>query len=120
MGLKDSLLCGVVAIALPIGQAMFKWAAVYNGGLEGPFVLRLLRNYPLMAAFAWYGLTALFWFYVLTRVPLSIAYTFSILGAALVPLIAWLVFKEPLSWSFAIGYGLMIAGFGIIMLQSPA
>jgi drug/metabolite transporter (DMT)-like permease len=120
MGLKDSLLCGCVAVALPIGQALFKWAAVYDRGLDGAFVPRLAHNYPLMGAFAWYGLTALLWFHVLTRVPLSLAYTFSILGSALVPLIAWLIFKEPLSWAFALGYGLMIAGFAVIMLNSPA
>ena len=66
-------------------------------------------------AFAWYGLTAFFWFYILTRVPLSLAYAFSIVGSGLVPLVAWLVFKEPLDWRFAAGYLLMLTGFAVIM-----
>lgn len=112
---KEAVLCAGFSVALPIGQTLFKWAALYNEGRSGPIVLRLVTNWPLMGAFAWYGLTALFWFYILTRVPLSTAYVFSILGSGLVPLIAWLVFKEPLGWRFAAGYALMLTGFLVIM-----
>ena len=115
MTLKDMLLCAGFSLALPIGQTLFKFAAVNNERLHGPLVVRLLTNAPLIGAFAWYGLTALFWFYILTRVPLALAYSFSIVGSGLVPLIAWLVFKEPLGWRFAVGFGLMIVGFLVIM-----
>jgi drug/metabolite transporter (DMT)-like permease len=115
MTFKDALLCAGFALALPIGQTLFKFAAVTNARLSGPLVVRLITNLPLIGAFAWYGLTALFWFYILTRVPLSYAYTFSIVGSGLVPLIAWLVFKEPLGWRFAAGYALMLVGFLVIM-----
>ena len=113
--LKDAVLCAGFAMALPLGQTLFKWAAVTNEKLTGNLVVRLASNGPLIGAFAWYGLTALFWFYILTRVPLSTAYVFSILGSGLVPLIAWLVFKEPIGWRFAAGYALMIVGFAVIM-----
>ena len=115
MNLKDVALCAGFSLALPIGQTLFKFAAVANGRMSGPIILRLITNVPLIGAFAWYGLTALFWFYILTRVPLSIAYSFSIVGSGLVPLVAWLVFKEPLDWRFAVGYLLMLAGFAVIM-----
>jgi multidrug transporter EmrE-like cation transporter len=118
MGLKDTLLCSTVALALPAGQALFKWAALYDGRLQGSFIARALQNWPLMAAFGWYGLTALLWFFVLTRVPLSQAYVFSLVGSGLVPLIAWVVFKEPLSWTLLIGYALMVAGLAVIMGQT--
>ena len=118
MGLKDALLCAVVAIALPIGQAMFKWATVYDQRLTGSFVGRALQNWPLMTAFGWYGLTALIWFFTLTRVPLSTAYAFSLAGSALVPLVAWLLFKEPFSWGTLVGYALMLGGLSIVMSQA--
>lgn len=108
-------MCSAFAVALPIGQVMFKWAANYNARLEGSFVLRLLQNWPLMMAFAWYAATAIFWFYILTRLPLSSAYVFSMLGAGLVPLMGWLIFKEQLTWQFAAGFGLMLAGFLVVM-----
>ena len=115
MKLSDAALCAGFSLALPIGQTLFKFAANQNARMNGPLVLRLVTNAPLMGAFAWYGLTALFWFYILTRVPLSLAYAFSIVGSGLVPLVAWLVFREPLDWRFAVGYLLMLTGFAVIM-----
>ncbi|WP_309606522.1 hypothetical protein [Phenylobacterium sp.] len=115
MILKDALLCAGFSLALPVGQTLFKFAAENNARLQGPLIVKLATNVPLIGAFAWYGMTALFWFYILTRVPLSTAYAFSIVGSGLVPLIAWLVFKEPLGWRFAVGYALMLSGFAVIM-----
>jgi multidrug transporter EmrE-like cation transporter len=113
--LKDALLCAGFSLALPIGQTLFKFAAVTNAKMSGPLLVRLATNLPLIGAFAWYGVTALFWFYILTRVPLSIAYAFSIVGSGLVPLVAWWVFKEPLDWRFGVGYLLMLSGFAVIL-----
>lgn len=112
---KDVALCSVFAVALPLGQMLFKWGAVYDKQLTGPFLVRVMQNYPLMGAFAWYGVTALLWFYVLTRVPLSLAYGFSLVGSCLVPLAGWLVFKEQANWSMALGYLLMVAGLFLIV-----
>ena len=112
---KDVALCSVFAVALPLGQMLFKWGAVYDKQLTGPFLVRVMQNYPLIGAFAWYGVTALLWFYVLTRVPLSLAYGFSLVGSCLVPLAGWLVFKEQANWSMALGYVLMVAGLFLIV-----
>ncbi len=115
MSPKDMALCSVFAVALPVGQMMFKWGAIYNERLTGPFLARVIQNYPLMGAFAWYGVTALLWFYVLTRVPLSLAYAFSLIGSCLVPLAGWLVFKEQATWTMVAGYGLMVAGLFLVV-----
>ncbi|WP_293380801.1 EamA family transporter [Phenylobacterium sp. SCN 70-31] len=115
MSPKDMALCATLALAMPLGQMLFKWGAVLNARLEGPLVLRILQNGPLLGAFAWYGLTALLWFYILTRVPLSLAYAFSLTGTCLVPLAAWLVFKEQFTWSMVAGYSLMIAGLFLVV-----
>ena len=115
MSPKDIALCSVFAVALPAGQMLFKWGAVYDARLSGPFLARVIVNFPLIGAFAWYGLTALLWFYVLTRVPLSTAYAFSLVGSCLVPLAGWLVFKEQASWTMAMGYLLMIAGLFLVV-----
>lgn len=118
MNLKDLLLCAAFAVAIPTGQILFKWAAAYNARLEGPFLVRLLHNYPLAAAFAWYGASAVLWVYILTRAPLSVAYPVAILGSGLVPLFAWAVFREPISWTLAAGYVLMLGG--IFLTQRAA
>jgi multidrug transporter EmrE-like cation transporter len=120
MKLQDWLLCAGFAVALPSGQMLFKYAAIFHERSREPvLLLRVLQNLPLWGAFTWYGITALFWFYILTRIPLSTAYTCSILGSALVPLMAWVVFKEPLGPRFLLGYALMMTGFLVIM-RSPA
>ncbi|WP_297693043.1 SMR family transporter [Phenylobacterium sp.] len=117
MSPKDIALCASVAIALPLGQSLFKFAALYDQRLSGPIVMRLVANWPLMAALAWYGLAAILWFYVLTRVPLSTAYAFSLVGACLVPLVGWIVFKEPASWQMGLGYALMTVGFFLVLAR---
>lgn len=114
MGPKDTLLCIAFALAVPLGQLMFKWASAYDAALSGPLPLRLVQNLPLVGAFGWYGLTALIWFYILTRAPLSRAYPFSILGSALAPVAVWLVFREPMTWRMAAGFPLMLAGLVVI------
>ncbi len=114
---KDVALCASFAVVLPLGQTLFKFAAIYDKKLTGPLPWRLFLNYPLIGAFAWYGMTALLWFYVLTRVPLSTAYAFSLVGACLVPLMGWVVFKEAASWQMAGGYLLMILGFFLIVAR---
>ena len=116
MKLADAALCAGFSLALPIGQTLFKFAAEQNAKMSGPLVLRLATNAPLIGAFAWYGLTALFWFYILTRVPAVFGLRLFDRGVGpSVLLVAWLVFKEPLDWRFAVGYLLMLAGFAVIM-----
>jgi multidrug transporter EmrE-like cation transporter len=117
---KDLVVCAAFALVLPTGQTLFKWGAVYNETLSGDFVGRILQNYPLMIALAWYGLSALLWFYILTRVPLSAAYPFALAGGAIVPLVGWLVFKEPASWTMVAGYLLMLVGLGLIAARPAA
>lgn len=110
MGGVDLTLCSAFALMLPAGQLMFKWAAMHPASPGAPPAAALLQRWRLGAALGWYGLTALFWFYILTRVPLSAAFPFSIAGSALVPLVAGLVFRERLSWRYAAGYALMLTG----------
>jgi multidrug transporter EmrE-like cation transporter len=52
-------------------------------------------------------------------VTLSIAYPFSLMGSALVPLVGWFVFKEPVDWRFGVGFGLMLVGLLVIMQGQP-
>lgn len=110
MGAIDLLLCSAFALTLPAGQLLFKWAAMHPPAGGAPLATALLQRWRLGAALGWYGLAALFWFYILTRVPLSAAFPFSIAGSALVPLAAALVFRERLTWRYAAGYALMLIG----------
>jgi multidrug transporter EmrE-like cation transporter len=119
MSPKDLLLCAAFSLAVPTGQMLFKWAALQDARFQGgSLALRLVQNYPLLLAFVWYGAASILWVYILTRVPLTLAYPMAILGSGLVPLFAWALFREPVSWSLAIGYVLMLAG--VVLTQRGA
>lgn len=112
------MLCLAFALAIPAGQVMFKWGAEYSQSIEGSFLTKIVLNYPLLGAFAWYGLTSILWFYILTRMPLSLAYPYSILGAGLVPVLAWMIFRETISWQAWLGYAILLVGFMLISRSS--
>lgn len=114
----DIVRLAVYAAMVPVGQLLFKAASLRHEALEGPLPWRLLQNLPLAAAFAWYGLSAVLWLSILERTPLSRAYPAAILGAALVPPLAWAAFGEPLSWTMAGGYLLMLAGLWLLAPRS--
>jgi multidrug transporter EmrE-like cation transporter len=106
------------AAMAPVGQLLFKFASLRHQELEGPIFWRLIQNLPLAGAFLWYGLSAVLWLAILKRTPLSVAYPAAIVGAALVPPLAWAAFGEPLSWGMAGGYGLMLAGLWLLSPRS--
>lgn len=115
MSLADVILCSVFALTLPAGQLMFKWAAMGRDPDRPALGLAMLTNPRLIMAGVWYGFTALFWFYVLTRVAFTLAYPFAIAGSALVPVLARLVFKEPLTRAMLGGYALVFAGLALVV-----
>jgi drug/metabolite transporter (DMT)-like permease len=119
MGAIDLLLCSAFALTLPAGQLLFKWAAMRPAPTQVPLAVALVARWRLFAALGWYAFAALLWFYILTRMPLSAAFPFSIAGSALVPLAAWAVFRERLSWRYAVGYGLMLAGLFVAVAGTP-
>ena len=116
MAARYIVLCLLFALSLPVGQVLFKLAAVSAQQTQGPFLTRMLSNGPLYAAFLVYGATAVLWYYILMRVPLSRAYVFSILGSAFVPLLGWLFFNEPMTVKFIVGYAIMMIGFYIAVI----
>jgi len=118
MKLYDWLLCAGFSVSLPIGQVLFKWAANTYSTQDGPVLQRLISNPPLFIALSWYGMSAMFWFYILTRIPLSAAYPVAILGSALVPVFAWIFFRERLSPDLILGFSLMLVGLYIVQRGS--
>lgn len=115
LGGLDLALCLAFSLALPAGQVLFKLGAEQTRRIDGGLVAKVALNLPLMGAFAWYGLTSLLWVYILTRAPLSQVYPFSILGAALTPIMAVFLFRESLPPQAWLGYVVMLAGFVLVM-----
>lgn len=107
------LLSTIFALSLAVGQILFKQAAAAwsaAAARPGASAVTAILSPWLFVAGAVYGATALLWIYILRSAPLSKAYIFSVAGSALVPLAAWLIFREPLDARYWIGFALMLTG----------
>lgn len=102
-------LCVLFGLLLAAGQLLFKLAA---NGMDG--LWSAATSPALMAALALYAATTALWVFILTRLPLSTAYPFSLLGAALVPLLAHFVFGEVISTKIVIGMVFVIFGLFVM------
>jgi drug/metabolite transporter (DMT)-like permease len=104
---------------LAAGQLLFKktaqalHAASFIGSIEA-----MLRQPAFYAAVTLYALSTFLWVWVLTRVPLSIAYPFVGLAMMIVPLLGCWFFGETTNLAYWIGAA-MVAG-GIVVIQLSA
>lgn len=104
------------AVLLATGQILFKKTAL---GIAVPVatpegILALLLNGWFWLAMIFYSIATLLWIHILQNLPLSIAYPFNALGFIIVPLVSWLLFKEPITVQFTLGVFLILAGLSVI------
>lgn len=108
------ILGAVFALALAIGQILFKLAAGQLGTDGEPMgFVRSLFSLPMISACTLYAASVILYTFILREVPLSRAFLFSLAGSALVPLLAFLIFKEAFTVRYAVGAALMLVGLSI-------
>lgn len=97
-------------VALKAGMT----APAVKAVMENESLLRIatgLSSSPLIVfGLLSYGLSAIVWLLVLSRVPLSTAYPFIALGIAITTLGGRFLFQEPLTATKLIGIGLVLIG----------
>ena len=82
------------------------------------FIPNLFKNGYLLGGTFLFGIALLCWFFVLSRIQLSIAYPISTsLNLGLVALGSWIFFKEYLSVFHIAGIALIILGIFLIFLK---
>lgn len=117
MSLPMILACVVFSAALGAGQVLFKLAAGdLRARLSISWVEALLSPW-LIGALVLYALSTALWLYILAHVPLTRAYPFALLGAAMVPLVARLALGEPLPALYLVGMAVVIGGVALIQLS---
>jgi undecaprenyl phosphate-alpha-L-ara4N flippase subunit ArnE len=116
MRLKLILLCLLFSLSVPAGQILLKFAAVDVKARLSVSWLSAGFSVWLAAAVLLYFASMILWLWLLNHMPLSSAYPFALLGAALVPAAAHVFIGEPLSPSFLAGLALVIGGIAIIHL----
>jgi multidrug transporter EmrE-like cation transporter len=108
--------CIATAVSLSAGQLMFKLAAEDVKARLAISWQSAATSGWLISALVLYALATALWLWVLSQMPLSRAYPFVLAGAALVPLMAFLFLREPLSPTYIIGFVLVAAGLALIQL----
>ena len=97
------------------GQTMIKLGmnGARNADLApgaGALLLYAMRSPHVILGLAFYGVGALAWVLVLSRLDLSTAYPFLSLNFILVALVAWLFFGESIPAARWVGIALIAAG----------
>jgi drug/metabolite transporter (DMT)-like permease len=95
--------------SLAFGQILFKLAAADIGAAG-------IGSGWLFAALLLYGASTVLWLWILTAIPLVRAYPFALLGAGIVPPLAWLLLGEAVGPGYLLGLALIIAGLAIVQL----
>jgi undecaprenyl phosphate-alpha-L-ara4N flippase subunit ArnE len=103
------LLC--VSIMLAMGQLLFRYGARSAGQVQDlSSFFDLILSPVIIGAVALYGVATIFYVIALQRVPLVLAYPFMALGFIIVPLGAMFFLGEPVTWRYAAGVVLILAG----------
>ena len=107
-GLSPTVLLLIVStiLTLAAGQVLFKNAAA-GISLSRP---SSFMSWALTAALLLYAIATLMWLLVLARVRLSVAFPFYGLTFLIVPVLAWLLLKEPLRIQTLLGGMVILVG----------
>lgn len=111
MSLGLTLMTLVCVLGISLGQLLFKKAALLipsNASWQ-----HWIFNGWLVTALALYGATTLLWVWVLRTAPLHLAYPFMGLAFVLVPVLGWLLLREPLHLQTVLGGVLILAGIAL-------
>jgi len=73
-------------------------------------ILRTLFSPYVFAGFVFYGISSVFWLFVLQKFPLSVAYPALSLTYIIIILISYFVLQEPLTLNKILGILLIVSG----------
>jgi drug/metabolite transporter (DMT)-like permease len=117
--LKDFILIIISVLLSSVAQMFLKLGMTKVGRISDPgealtkLPLALLNPFVLGGLFI-FGISALSWLVVLSRVKLNIAYPMVSLGYVAVIIFSWLILKEPLKPSTIAGCVTVIIGLFLI------
>ncbi|MDF2925610.1 MAG: EamA family transporter [Paenibacillaceae bacterium] len=103
-------------LILVSGQFLWKYGMQHSTGGFQSFlgVVRLFLSPHVLSGLAMYGVATVLWLFILSRVPLSLAYPIQSLAYIFAAVGAYYVFHEPLSAAKIAGCVLILAGVTLI------
>ncbi len=86
----------------------------FSGNAIRAVLPRIVLNPLIWVGFIGFGLGAVFWLAVLSRVPLSLAYPILALSYFVVVIEAWLFLRERVTWKRLLGVAIIVVGVVIV------
>jgi len=99
-----------IALALAVlggigGQLMLK-----AGSVGAPDTVSQLMRWPTLVGLAFYAASAILYLVALRRIPVSIAFPSVAASYAIIALLGWFLWQEPLGWPQLAGIAMICAG----------
>lgn len=120
MKLSHVIMVMIFSAGMGIGQLLFKFAAqrqLINTDTRWFFrFISLCGDWSFLLGIVLYGLLLVYWVWLLTFIPLSRAYPFTLLGFIIVAAGGAVFFNEPLTLPLIVG--LAIIGVGLVVLSA--
>jgi len=106
------------------GQLILKYAiGRMNLSMEetGPvgYYVKLFTTPIVLLGFLMYGVSSLFWLFILSKLPLSLAYPLVSMGYVLVVFFSWLLLREHVSVARMVGVGVICCGVALLAMSAP-
>lgn len=121
MKLAHVMLVVLFSVGMGIGQLLLKFAAsrqaAHAGERFGSRLLSLALDWPFLLGAAAYGLLLVYWVWLLTFLPLSRAYPFTLLSLAVAAIGSALFFHEPLTPRFVAGLSVIAVGLLVLGME---
>lgn len=105
-------------IILKLGMTSREIQSSIHSGDPAQIAMSIGTSPSVIAGLACFGLSAILWLFVLSRVPLSSAYPFVSLGILVTVLASWLLLGETISLAKIGGVGFIIGGILLVAAGS--
>uniref|UniRef100_C5D881 EamA domain-containing protein n=1 Tax=Geobacillus sp. (strain WCH70) TaxID=471223 RepID=C5D881_GEOSW len=118
MSLVNFVLILLNTFILVTGQFLWKYGMMKTTFKLDPLsIIKILFSPFIFSGLVMYGFATILWLFILSRVPLSIAYPVQSIAYVLAVFGAYFIFNEPLSPTKIIGVILIILGVSLIGLS---
>ncbi|ATA61465.1 EamA family transporter [Geobacillus stearothermophilus] len=115
MNASNWLWIGLNTVLLVTGQFLWKYGMMHRSFEPDVLsIIKLLLSPWILLGLIIYGAATVVWLFILSRVPLSIAYPLQSTAYVLAVVGAYVLFGEPLSWVKIAGVILIMLGVSLI------
>ncbi len=120
MKISQLIMVMVFSVGMGIGQLLLKFSAQRQAlNVTSSWTLRLLAlfsDWTFLLGIAVYAFLVVYWVWLLTFLPLSRAYPFTLVSLVVATIGGAIFFNEPLTMQFVTG--LIIIGVGLVILST--